>query len=550
MVAAFGEKQFNETGAQAVEVLRVKASVMRKHFRQLKGILFLVAVISLDRIRVYFFNGAGVMVIGENLEQKMYEKVRRSSKIVAKFEKPKELTPEELRIEATQELRDSLGKAIRKVSRILALKEPAFPDIFVIRTHSPEQTQTFGLEITDDDEFLFEENTLSQSWIEGLLLRVAFLIHLKKQSRKTQIAHSIGNAIGLTLLKNPGRQAWLEEWRRQSKDTEWQSYVNHFVKHASSYTSESYNWFQSVIDELSQDPTHEVWRSTLSVLHDSLLLPIGTQEYHVIDSFCKSLRNLRQLEKRRHTFEAIHLAPRVICDPSPLGVSLSFMTATKPTQDSWVQIQYLDGRTQRYAEIRDSQGEKLTSIEYWLNLQDIYPSAGSPFSHGKDIIRRALEKLGLSKTIDGTYDSQLSILPDRKIEHKEEAVLERLSLGKLEILSNTLVGSPMAVLSLIEKGSIALLPDFYHVGLDNDFLLHGSYEDVKMISRSNPEATVFGLGDEAYSVVSAPSSWKQPLISSAVSTGVDLYPIVSVTSARSILREEHLFSDEDLVRWV
>ena len=90
MVAAFGEKQFNETGAQAVEVLRVKASVMRKHFRQLKGILFLVAVISLDRIRVYFFNGAGVMVIGENLEQKMYEKVRRSSKIVAKFEKPKE----------------------------------------------------------------------------------------------------------------------------------------------------------------------------------------------------------------------------------------------------------------------------------------------------------------------------------------------------------------------------------------------------------------------------------------------------------------------------
>ena len=43
-IAAFGEKQFKETGAAAVEVLRVKAAVMRKHFRQLKGIVFLIVL--------------------------------------------------------------------------------------------------------------------------------------------------------------------------------------------------------------------------------------------------------------------------------------------------------------------------------------------------------------------------------------------------------------------------------------------------------------------------------------------------------------------------
>ncbi|MFW9870018.1 MAG: hypothetical protein ACFFEL_10370, partial [Candidatus Thorarchaeota archaeon] len=100
-VAAFGERQFRETGAAAVEVLRVKAAVMRKHFSKLQGITFLVAVVSLDRVRVYFFNSAGIMLVGENIDPSMYGKVRRASKLIAKFEKPRELTPEELRIEAT-----------------------------------------------------------------------------------------------------------------------------------------------------------------------------------------------------------------------------------------------------------------------------------------------------------------------------------------------------------------------------------------------------------------------------------------------------------------
>ena len=135
-IAAFGEKQFKETGAAAVEVIRVKAAVMRKHFRELKGITYLVAVVAIDRVRIYFFNAAGVMLVGENVEVSMYQKVRSSSKLIAKFEKPRELTPEEKRIEATQELRDSLAKAIRRVTRVLTTASPTFPDIYVTRTSS------------------------------------------------------------------------------------------------------------------------------------------------------------------------------------------------------------------------------------------------------------------------------------------------------------------------------------------------------------------------------------------------------------------------------
>ena len=549
-VAAFGEKQFNETGAQAVEVLRVKAAVMRKHFRQLKGILFLVAVVSLDRIRVYFFNAAGVLVIGENLEPSMYDKIRKSSKIVAKFEKPKQLTPEELRIEATQELRDSLGKAIRKVSRFLALKEPVFPDIFVTKTESSRSSQSFGVQITEDGEFLFEERILSQPWLEGLLLRTAYLLHLKESSRYMLAASSIGNAIGLALLKGQIKQSWHQEWRKNSKDTEWLPTLNHFVKHHESYTPESYNWLISIFDGASSDLGIEGLRDILSVVHDSLVLPITTEEYHIIDGFCKTLQNPRQLEKRRYKLSAIHLAPRTICDPSSLDISLSLSVVEKPTSENWAQIHYLDGKNQRYLEIKDSLDEKITSIEYWLNFQDIYPSSGSPFSHGRDIVRRALEKIGVSIPIDGTYESHLSIDDNRTVDKKEHAVLERLCLGKLEILANTLVGSPLVLNDLLEKGCIILVPDFYHIGINQDFLLHGAYEDVSTLAKMTPESTVFRIQDRAFAVISTPSSWKQPLIYSAVTTNVKIYPIVSVESSRYLLRNESVFHEnEDLVQW-
>jgi hypothetical protein len=174
-IAAFGERQFKETGAAAVEVLRVKAAVMRKHFSKLKGITFLVAVVSLDRVRVYFFNAAGVMLVGENIETSMYGKIRSKSKLITKYEKPKILTPEELRIEATQDLRDSLTKSIRRISRFLATREPTFPDIFITRITPTSSIHSFGMQISVDGEFLFEETALIEKSAEGIIARSAFL---------------------------------------------------------------------------------------------------------------------------------------------------------------------------------------------------------------------------------------------------------------------------------------------------------------------------------------------------------------------------------------
>ena len=541
-IAAFGEKQFIETGAIAVEVLRVKASVMRKHFRQLKGILYLVAVISSDRVRVYFFNASGIMVIGENLDQSTYTRIRKSSKLVAKFEKPVPLTPEELRIEATQELRDALGKALHKVSRFIALKEPSFPDIYVTRGHSSEISQNFGLEITEDGEFIFEENALSQKWIEGLLLRAAYLVHLDEKSQESQVASSVGNALGLVLLKGPDRQSWLQEWRKNSKDTEWWSIINHFVKHTSSYSPESYNWMASIINEADHNLNYGTWREVLSVLHDSIVVPLKTQDYHIIDGFCRTLSNTRQLEKRRHIFEAIHLAPRALCDPSPLDISLAISIVEQPSTNYWTRIEHHLSAEHRYLEISESKGDIITSIEYWLDLHDIYPYSGSPFSHG--IMRRALEKLGISQSIDSTYESKLEIRNDRTIDQKEHAVLERLCLGDLEILANTLVGSPLTLSSLVKKGSVVLVPAFHHLGINQDFIIHGPYDEVRSLARMVPESITFRTENNAYSIVSTPSSWHQPIIFSAANIGLELYPIVSIDSPRKLLRDEVLFTDE------
>ena len=243
-LATFGEKQFKETGATAVEVLRVKTAVMRKHFRQLQGITYLVAVISLDRIRVYFFNSAGVMLSGENVDASIYVKVRKSSKLIAKFEKPKVLTEEEIRIEATQDLRDNFGKAIRRATRFLALKEPPFPDIYVTRTKNEYLMQNFGLQISEDFEFIFEENMLSQNWTEGLLLRSAFLLHLDKKHWSNESASVIGNGLALILLKEPTRDHWSQIWKKESKGSIWNQFVIHFQEHQETYGSDVFKGFR------------------------------------------------------------------------------------------------------------------------------------------------------------------------------------------------------------------------------------------------------------------------------------------------------------------
>ena len=549
-IAAFGEKQFKETGAAAVEVLRVKAAVMRKHFRQLKGIVFLVAVISLDRVRVYFFNAAGVMVIGENLDPSIYTRVRKSSKLIAKFEKPKVLTQEELRIEATQELRDNFGKAIRRVTRFLAAKEPSFPDIFVTRTKNEDPMQNFGLQITPDFEFIFEENVLSQKWIEGLLIRSAFLLHLEKEHWSNENACAIGNSLAHTLLKQPVRNHWTQMWKKQSKGTIWATSVTHFQKHHETYGSDVYNWLVSVIKGSSPKVDTLSWIQALSTIHDYVVIPIGTSEYHTIDGFCKTLAKPNQLVKRRHLFESIHLSPRVLCDGASLGNQLGISLDDKAQDNPWASVQIINGSSMQTLTIGAQNQEPIDAIEYWLNIEDIYPSSTGLLSHGLDIVRRALEKLGVVANSVNTFEARLEMKGDRSLETKEIAVLERLLMGDLDIISNTLVGSPQIMKRLLEKECIILVPDFNHLGIEPDFVVHGSYDDVQRISRTTLESTLFKCNSKAYAIVSAPSSWRRPLLESNADSNLDIWPILSTTSKRRLLRDERIFVEgKELLRW-
>ncbi|MCK4566218.1 MAG: hypothetical protein KAU48_02805 [Candidatus Thorarchaeota archaeon] len=549
-IAAFGEKQFKETGAAAVEVLRVKAAVMRKHFRQLKGIVFLVAVISLDRVRVYFFNSAGVMVIGENLEISTYSKVRKSSKLIAKFEKPKVLTPEELRIEATQDLRDNLGKAIRRVTRFLAVKEPTFPDIFVTRSKNENPLQNFGLQVSSDFELIFEENILSQKWVDGVLIRAAFLLQLEKKHWMNESACSVGNGLAHSLLKNPTRNPWTHEWKKQSKGTIWSPVVTHFQEHRETYGSDVFNWHISVFQKSSSDIEPILWNRALTEIHDSAIVPMGTSEFHVIDGFCKALGKPQQLVKRRHLLESIHLAPRVLCDLTSLGNQIGISIVDEESEDAWASVNFANGSRIQTLTIGNQEAMSIDVIEYWLNLDDIFPSSTGLVSHGLDIVRRALEKMGVHSHPASTFEARLELKKERALESKEIAVLERLQLGDLEIISNTLVGSPHIVKGLLEKECIVFVPDFNHLGIDPDFVLHGAYDDIQRIGKSTLEATIFKCGAEAFAIVSAPSSWRRPLLESAYNSDLEIWPIISARSKRRLLRDERLFVErEDVLRW-
>jgi len=549
-IAAFGEKQFKETGAAAVEVLRVKAVVMRKHFRQLKGITFLVAVISLDRIRVYFFNAAGLMLSGENLDASIYGKVRKSSKLIAKFEKPKVLTQEELRIEATQELRDNFGKAIRRVTRFLAAKEPSFPDIFVTRTRTEEPMQNFGLQISPDFELIFEENVLSQKWIDGLLIRSAFLLHLEKERWIDENASVIGNGLAQALLKEPVRNHWIQMWKKQSKGTKWASTVTHFQEHHETYGSDVFNWLVSVIGSSSPTVEPGSWIQALSTIHDSVVVPIGTSEYHAIDGFCKTLGKPNQLVKRRHVLESVHIAPRVFCDSASLGTPLAISLGDEEQANSWASVQVAIGSSIQTLTIGIQNKEPIDVLEYWLNLEDIYPSSTGPLSHGLDIVRRALEKLGMVSSSVNTFHAQLEMKKDRSLDTKEIAVLERLLKGDLEIISNTLIGSPQIVKRLLEKDCFVFVPDFNHLGIESDFLIHGPYDDVQRVSYSTLEATILKCDTEAYGIVSAPTSWRKPLLESSIDSNLEIWPILSIKSERRLLRDEKLFVEgKEMLRW-
>ncbi|RLI58438.1 MAG: hypothetical protein DRO87_05730, partial [Candidatus Thorarchaeota archaeon] len=429
-IALFGERQFKETGASAVEVLRVKASTIRKHFRELRGVNYIVAVISLDRIRVYFFTQAGLMVGAENLDLTTYSKVRKTSRLLAKYEKPRELTPEEKRIEATEEMRTALSGAIRRISRHLGIKAPAFPDVFVTREPSQESSQSFGATWSPSGEVVFNEDSLKTDWSKSLLDRVAFSLTLTPAVRMTDSASLIGNALSLSLQKGSKRFPWLRKWEEVSKESEWIHLVTHFIRHADTYRAQHYDWFrQTLIGGDGQTGLHDLAKA-VEVIHDGCHLPIGTEEYHKIVTYCKALKSPRKLLQSHHEFDNIHLSPRVISLPDCLDITLGEVPEGERV---WVQVRFMEGRETRSLTVAEGGDERIDLIEYMLNLEDIYPSSGGLFSHGRTIVRNALRALGVTADPEPTLD--VSIEPSHStLNTSEKAVLDRLVLGERDII--------------------------------------------------------------------------------------------------------------------
>jgi len=546
-VALFGQRQFQETGAAAVEVLRVKASTMRKHFAKLKGITFLVAVISRDRVRVYFFNSMGVMLIGENIEVEKYGKVRKTSKLVAKFEKPRPLTKEELRIEATEELRQDLSRTLKRVVRFLGRKEPEFPIIFVTRESTINAGQGFGQRIDEDGAVVFEQSLLESKWRDGIIARACFLQLLDAEKRSSEFGSAVGNAIALASLSGPKRADWIDAWVKRTKGTSFVPIVNHLVKHSATYSRTGY---ARILDLVDRTPNLSVdnWMMALGAIHESIEVSLGTEEHLIIQGFCKSLSKPRDLVSRRHALESIHLSPRVICDPSSLGVALSVGEGSEDVEP-WLKISYLEGAKKQYVTITEGDENPLSRIAYALNVEDVFPKSGGIMDHGRDVLSWILQKIDAKEKRTNTFQATIEF-STKQVTSAENAVLERLMSGGLAVLSDTLVGSPQRVVSLVKAGKVIFLPDFNHIGINPNLLLQGEYNLLAEVVSFGIESTIFHAAKGSYALVSSPSSWKRLVLASAVDNDIKVWPVIQVSSSRRVIRSETTFpEDSEMLTW-
>ncbi|MFX1438853.1 MAG: hypothetical protein ACFFFD_01305 [Promethearchaeota archaeon] len=537
-IAAFGQRQFRETGASAVEVLRVKASTMRKHFSKLKGITFLVAVVSKDRVRVYFFNSAGIMLLGENIEIEKYGGIRKTSKLVARFEKPRPLTKEELRIEATEELRQDLSRTLKRVVRFLGRKEPEFPVIFVTREASIGTNQGFGLLAEDDGTLVFEQGILESKWRDGLIARACVLQLLDENKRSLDFSSTIGNAIAFASLDEQKRVDWLEKWNKRANETSFAPIVNHLSKHSASY---SWAGFARILDLIEGVPelTEDKWKLALNEIHESVEVPLGTEEQLSIQSFCKSLSKHRKLAAKRHSLESIHLAPRALCDPTSLGLILS-VGEERSKDEPWLWIEYIDGAEQKFLAITEGEENPLSQIVYTLNMEDIFPKTGGVLGKGKDVLSWILKTLGVEKERNYTFQATIEF-SKKQVSGAENAVLERLIGGSLRVLSDSLVGSPQRMDALVKSGAVALLPDFNHIGFGPNLLLQGEYTQLVDVVSHSIESTIFRAATHSFALASAPSSWRRLVIASASENEIAVWPVILARSMRRMIRSEDVF---------
>ncbi|MBD3158810.1 MAG: hypothetical protein GF309_08495 [Candidatus Lokiarchaeota archaeon] len=551
-VAQFGEDQFNETGAQRVDVLRVKASTMRKHFKQLRGITYLVGVVSLDRVRVYFFDSQGRLLVGENLDPSDYEKVQKQSRLLTSYEKPTPPTEEELRMEATEETRTILSKAIRKVSRELAQSEPEFPELYVTAEETSDESQNFGMTFEEDGALIFEESAVRTEWAEGVCLRAAFLLLVDSTKRDIPFVQCIGNGIAFSHIGTKKKESWFAKWMKISKDSRFLPLLNHLVRHTQAYSTGGFETILEMIRNAPQDVTLKLWLEGLETIHDYIEVPLETGDYHVMRRFCQRIGDISALRKRKDVLPKVHLGARAICNPKPLDLPLSMIDGEEDSEsDCWLSVQYIHGNRVKSLTAGAFEAKPVDSVTYVLNLDDLTPKPGGIQPRMKDIVRWALNRLGLQSGWDGTFKKSI-VFEDKELGTTESAVLERLMTGDEKILSNTLLGSPETVRTLVETGCMILLPSFNHLGIRPNYLLKGNPQEIQNLVESCAlEATVFVSEGMAYSIVSCPAAYGREMVSRSIDLEKsEIYPLAGVSSNQRILRDETIYrTDANWFSW-
>lgn len=544
MLADFGERQFSETGADGVEVLRVKAATIRKYWSRLQGIEYLVAILSPDRVRVYFFNSSAIMLVGENIEFSQYDRIRSKSKLIKKYERPRPPTELELRMEATEDLRNSLTRALRRLARFLGAKEPEFPAIFVTKVEHDSQLQNFGMHIEDDGAHLFEERMISSQLLEGLVLRSSFLAMLDTRLARDDFAQCMANAAASFLLKDKARELWNKRWNEISKDTAYADIAFFMQSHRSTLGPQGMSLALHMIQRGDAGIPVSKWIEALEVVHRYHEVSLGTEAWPILQGFFRTLQQPRKLSAKRYVLSSIHLAPRALCNTIPLGVNLGVAVSPSGhmTDADWLRIGVQSPSENRELVISENSGVALRSIKYYLDLEDIIPKHGGVISSGKSLLYWALSRIKTASPLTNAFESEV-IFKEGAISEAERAVLQRLSLGDLEILSNTLVGSPQRVESLCSSGCLVLVPDFGHIGVEPNLVVEGKLDDFSgELLDYVVEATIFQTATEFYAVASAPSMWGQEIMQYISSSDLAAWHVTRVYSPRKLVRFESPFS--------
>ena len=554
-IAEFGENQFRETGAERVEVLRVKASSIRKLFKQLRGISYLVSVISLDRVRVYFFSQSGLMIGGENINHEQYNKLRKTSRLLSKFEKERPPTPEELRMEATEDLRTNLSKTIRRSARLLGVSEPDLPDIFVTKQSLDTSDQDFGMDLEDDGTIVFEESMLRSSLSNCLLTRASFLIVLMMLSSqpkrcKNSLIQCMGNGFAYSQIKDgKTRSEWYAKWK-DSTILELVPFVNHFLTHSETYDGIGFRRILELANSGNLEFKTDTWNSALLLLHNTLEVSMIQDDFHLINRFCSSLSNTDKLAKKKHILDRIHLAPRVVVNPFPLGITISASLIGDNKKTNWLDVNYIQNGNSASFNISEGNKDPISSLDYWLDIADIFPKTAGITSHGDSIHNWIMRLFGQYPQKSHTFEANLTF-NNAQLSKTEAAVLERLLEGKLEILSNSLIGSPGIMRSLLERGVITLLPSFNHIGINPDFYVRGDKDELHdILVGTTLEATFFNTDETSHVIVSSPPPWRNTLIRVVSEAGFHIYDIIDVLPRKPLLRfEDTLTESSDAFVW-